>query len=86
MPFSSLPQMFFERARELAKRPRCRVRRGDEWVETTWEATEARVYAVAAALVELGVAPVPGHAHREDPGPRGHGGPVGFAGRARRAF
>ena len=28
MPFSSLPQMFFERARELAKRPRCRVRRG----------------------------------------------------------
>jgi len=57
MPYSSLPQMFFQRARELAKQPRCRVRRDDRWVETTWEETEARVYAVAAALVERGVAP-----------------------------
>lgn len=57
MPFANLPQMFFERAKELAKQPRCRVRRGDAWVETTWEEMEERVYTIAAALVEMGVAP-----------------------------
>jgi long-chain acyl-CoA synthetase len=49
--------MFFERAKELAKQPRCRVRGSDGWVDTTWEETETRVYAIAAALVEMGVAP-----------------------------
>jgi long-chain acyl-CoA synthetase len=57
MGFTSIPQMFFQRAKELAKQPRCRVRRGDEWVETTWAETEARVQAIAAALIEMGVAP-----------------------------
>ena len=31
MPYDSLPQMFFDRARALADRPRYRVRRGDGW-------------------------------------------------------
>jgi long-chain acyl-CoA synthetase len=56
MGFTSLPQMFFQRAKDLAERPRCRVRRGDDWTETTWQETEARVYAIAAALVDMGVA------------------------------
>jgi long-chain acyl-CoA synthetase len=57
MRFDSLPQMFFERARALANRPRYRYRRGNVWQEVTWEQMAERVRALAAGLLELGVSP-----------------------------
>ena len=57
MAFTSLPQMFFERAGELASRPRYRYRVDDGWREVSWAAMEERVLDIAAALVEMGVAP-----------------------------
>ena len=56
MPYDSLPQMFFDRARALADRPRYRVRRGDGWREVTWAEMAERVQDLAAGLLELGVA------------------------------
>ena len=55
MPFSNLPQMFFARAADLSTRPRYRYRAGDTWREVTWAETEARVLAIAAALLDDGV-------------------------------
>ncbi len=55
MPFSNLPQMFFARAADLSTRPRYRYRAGDTWREVTWAEMEARVLAIAAALVDDGV-------------------------------
>jgi long-chain acyl-CoA synthetase len=57
MPFANLPQMFFQRAAELADRPRYRYRTGDGWREVTWGEMAQRVRALAAGLLELGVAP-----------------------------
>jgi long-chain acyl-CoA synthetase len=57
MRFDSLPQMFFERARALASRPRYRYRHGNVWQEVTWEQMADRVRALAAGLLELGVSP-----------------------------
>jgi len=57
MRFDSLPQMFFERARALASRPRYRFRTGDDWREVTWEQMAERVLDLAAGLLEMGVAP-----------------------------
>src|SRR6266550_1020038 len=55
MPFTNLPQMFFTRAADLSTRPRYRYRAGDAWREVTWAETEARVLAIAAALLDDGV-------------------------------
>jgi len=55
MPFSNLPQMFFARAADLSTRPRYRYRAGDTWREVTWAEMEARVLAIAAALIDDGV-------------------------------
>jgi len=55
MPFDSLPQMFFARARALAGRPRYRSRSGDTWHEVTWQQMAERVVDVAAGLLEFGV-------------------------------
>ena len=55
MPFSNLPQMFFARAADLSTRPRYRYRAGDTWREVTWAEMEARVLAIAAALLDDGV-------------------------------
>jgi long-chain acyl-CoA synthetase len=57
MTFSNLAQMFFQRARELADRPRYRHRPGDTWVDVTWEEMERRVLGLAAGLIDMGVAP-----------------------------
>jgi len=56
MRFESLPQMFFERARALADRPRYRFRTGDTWNEVTWRQMAERVSDLAAGLLEMGVA------------------------------
>ena len=55
MPFTNLPQMVFTRAADLSTRPRYRYRAGDAWREVTWAETEARVLAIAAALLDDGV-------------------------------
>ena len=55
MPFTNLPQMFFTRAADLSTRPRYRYRAGDTWREVTWAEMEARVLAIAAALIDDGV-------------------------------
>jgi long-chain acyl-CoA synthetase len=57
MPFDSLPQMFFDRARTLAGRPRYRFRSGEAWQEVTWQQMAERVLDLAGGLLELGVAP-----------------------------
>jgi len=55
MPFTNLPHMFFTRAADLSTRPRYRYRAGDTWREVTWAEMEARVLAIAAALIDDGV-------------------------------
>jgi long-chain acyl-CoA synthetase len=57
MAFRSLAQMFFARAGELADRPRYRYRTAAGWQEVSWRAMEQRVCEIAAALIDLGVAP-----------------------------
>src|SRR5262245_29075094 len=57
MPFSNLAQMFFRRASELAAKPRYRYHGGETWSTVTWAEMEERVLAIAAALLEAGVAP-----------------------------
>jgi long-chain acyl-CoA synthetase len=57
MPFDSLPQMFFDRARALAGRPRYRFRSREAWQEVTWQQMAERVLDLAGGLLELGVAP-----------------------------
>src|SRR2546425_1146393 len=57
MPYANLAEMFFTRARELATRPRCRYRVADGWREVTWQTMAERVRAIAAGLIDLGVAP-----------------------------
>jgi long-chain acyl-CoA synthetase len=57
MPFANLPDMFFQRAAELADRPRYRYRSGDGWRDVTWAEMAERVRALAAGLLEMGVAP-----------------------------
>jgi long-chain acyl-CoA synthetase len=49
--------MFFQRARELAARPRYRYRTGAGWQEVTWAQMADRVREIAAGLIDLGVAP-----------------------------
>jgi long-chain acyl-CoA synthetase len=57
MPYANLAQMFFQRASELAARPRYRYRTEDGWREVTWETAAERVRAIAAGLIEAGVEP-----------------------------
>lgn len=57
MAFRSLPQMFFSRAHDLAERTRYRHFAGGRWRDVSWRETEERVLRLAAALVDLGVAP-----------------------------
>ncbi|HUE31068.1 MAG TPA: AMP-binding protein, partial [Verrucomicrobiae bacterium] len=57
MPYANLAEMFFKRAEELAARPRYRYRTADGWREVTWQAMAERVRAIAAGLLDLGVAP-----------------------------
>jgi long-chain acyl-CoA synthetase len=57
MPYVNLAQMFFERARELAGRPRYRFRTAEGWQEVSWSTMAERVRAMAAGLIEMGVAP-----------------------------
>ena len=57
MPYANLAEMFFTRARELATRPRYRYRVADGWREVTWQTMAERVRAIAAGLIDLGVAP-----------------------------
>src|SRR5262245_16164332 len=57
LTFTSLAHMFFQRATELAGRPRYRYRGSDGWQEVTWAQMEARVRDIAAGLIDLGVAP-----------------------------
>jgi len=57
MPYANLAQMFFQRADELADRPRYRFRRGDSWDEVTWTEMARRVREIAAGLIAMGVAP-----------------------------
>src|SRR5205823_1102342 len=45
------------RAGELATRPRYRYRVADGWREVTWQTMAERVRAIAAGLIDLGVAP-----------------------------
>jgi long-chain acyl-CoA synthetase len=56
-PVANLAELFFRRARELAGHPRYRHRTDGGWREVTWGEMEERVLALAAALVDLGVAP-----------------------------
>jgi len=57
MSYANLAEMFFTRARELAARPRYRYRVADGWREVTWQTMAERVRAIAAGLIDLGVAP-----------------------------
>jgi len=57
MAFTSLAHMFFQRASDLAGRPRYRYRGGDGWQEVTWAQMEARVREILAGLIDMGVAP-----------------------------
>src|SRR6185369_14270609 len=57
MSYANLAQMFFERARTLADRPRYRYRTEAGWQEVTWQAMADRVRALAAGLIDLGVEP-----------------------------
>src|SRR5207253_3013062 len=57
MSYANLAEMFFTRARELAARPRYRYRVADGWREVTWQTMAERVRAIAAGLLDLGVAP-----------------------------
>ena len=57
MTFTSLAHMFFQRASELADRPRYRYRGSDGWQEVTWGEMERRVREIAAGLIDMGVAP-----------------------------
>src|SRR2546428_11071181 len=57
MSYANLAEMFFKRAQELATRPRYRYRVADGWREVTWQTMAERVRAIAAGLLDLGVAP-----------------------------
>jgi long-chain acyl-CoA synthetase len=57
MPYASLPALFFERARQLAGQRRYIRHAGGTWGEVDWTAMENRVLEVAAALLELDLAP-----------------------------
>ena len=57
MMFTSLAHMFFQRAGDLAGRPRYRYRVSDGWQEVTWGEMERRVREIAAGLIDMGVAP-----------------------------
>ena len=57
MAYANLAQMFFQRAEELAARPRYRYRAADGWREVTWQAMAERVRAAAAGLIAMGVQP-----------------------------
>src|SRR5262249_61351146 len=52
-----LAHMFFQRASDLAGRPRYRYRGRDGWREVSWAQMEARVRDIAAGLIDMGVAP-----------------------------
>jgi long-chain acyl-CoA synthetase len=55
--YTSLAQMFFTRAAELRDRPRYRFFDGGQWREVSWAEMAERVRALAAGLIEQGVAP-----------------------------
>src|SRR5947199_354813 len=57
MSYANLAEMFFRRAGELATRPRYRYRVADGWREVTWQTMAERVRAIAAGLIDSGVAP-----------------------------
>ena len=57
MSYANLAEMFFKRAQELATRPRYRYRVADGWREVTWQTMAERVRAIAAGLIDSGVAP-----------------------------
>ena len=57
MSYANLAQMFFQRADELATRPRYRYRVADGWREVTWQQMAERVRAIAAGLIAMGVEP-----------------------------
>src|SRR5947207_2833407 len=57
MMFTSLAHMFFQRAGDLAGRPRYRYRVSDGWQEVTWGEMERRVREIAAGLIDMGVRP-----------------------------
>jgi long-chain acyl-CoA synthetase len=57
MAFTNLPQMFFQRAGELASKPRYRTRTADGWRDVTWRDMAEGVREIAAGLLALGVAP-----------------------------
>jgi long-chain acyl-CoA synthetase len=57
MPYANLAQMFFQRAAELAGRPRYRVRDDGGWREVGWDTMAERVRAIAAGLIDMGVRP-----------------------------
>ncbi|HET9472140.1 MAG TPA: AMP-binding protein, partial [Usitatibacter sp.] len=57
MPYENLAQMFFQRAAELAGKPRYRYRVDGDWREVTWQEMADRVRAIAAGLVDMGVQP-----------------------------
>ena len=57
MMITSLAHMFFQRAGDLAGRPRYRYRVSDGWQEVTWGEMERRVREIAAGLIDMGVAP-----------------------------
>src|SRR5947207_1300037 len=57
MMFTSLAHMFFQRAGDLAGRPRYRYRVADGWREVTWQTMAERVRAIAAGLIDMGVRP-----------------------------
>src|SRR5438132_7765842 len=57
MSYANLAEMFFKRAQELAARPRYRYRVADGWRDVTWQTMAERVRAIAAGLIDSGVAP-----------------------------
>ncbi len=57
MPYDNLAQMFFQRAAELAGRPRYRYRVDGDWREVSWQEMADRVRAIAAGLLDMGVQP-----------------------------
>jgi len=55
--FTSIPEMFFERATAGGAASRYLVKRGGNYLPIPWSECEARVREVASALIELGIAP-----------------------------
>jgi long-chain acyl-CoA synthetase len=57
MSYTNLAQMFFARAGELAGRTRYRHHTPGGWRDVTWDTMAERVRAMAAGLIDMGVAP-----------------------------